>query len=241
MPTISLILRLKNEERFLPAVLTALSTQTFTDFEVIAVLNNSTDNTRAILQQFQANLTIHIHDLPDKFDYATACNFGAEQSSGEIIGYLSGHSVPIFDDYLEKGLVHFQEEKVAGVYGPVLPLDNASIWERVWYTAGLGTAVATARIARQQSVSYTEPRMGLLGNTNSLLRKKLWQAYPFQAAMADGGEDIDWALHYLQEGYIIVKDPRLAVKHSHGIGLVAFIRQFRHWQRVHNRAVQRNR
>ncbi|KKU43102.1 MAG: EpsG, partial [Berkelbacteria bacterium GW2011_GWA2_46_7] len=119
----SIILRLKNEQRFLPRVLEALSKQTYRDFEVIAVDSGSTDQTLDILDRFKDRVEISVYNIPpEDFTYPYACNYGAERSRGEIIGHLSGHSVPIRSDYIEAGIKHFSNRKIAGVYGPVLPL-----------------------------------------------------------------------------------------------------------------------
>lgn len=237
MPRVSLILRLKNQEQFLPAVLEALAGQTEKDFEIIAVDDNSTDKTSQILKDWEGRLDIKIFSLPGEFTYPKACNFGAQKATGEMIGYLSGHSVPVFPDFLEKGLRHFENPKVAGVYGPVLPLSNASIWERLYYTGGIGEKGAFQKISRQQPVSYDQPRLGLLGNTNSLLRRDLWAKRPFNETMVIGGEDTEWAGYWLKQGYVVVKEPHLAIRHSHGVGLWALIKQYRGWQKMYRRGL----
>src|SRR5579872_1618407 len=139
MAKVSLILRLKNEEEFLPKVLEGLEKQTFKDFEVIALDNSSTDKTVEILNEYQFRLKIKIYYIPqDKFNYPYACNLGAQKATGEIMGYLSGHSIPILNDYLEKGVTHFDDPKVAGVYGPVLPSTKATFSEWMYYTNLIG-------------------------------------------------------------------------------------------------------
>jgi rhamnosyltransferase len=105
MPKVSIILRLKNEEELLPQALNALCKQTFEDFEIIAVDNESTDKTKQILDSFKNKLSIKVINLPaNKFNYVYACNLGAQHSTGEIIGYLSGHSIPILNNYISRTL-----------------------------------------------------------------------------------------------------------------------------------------
>lgn len=238
-PFISIIIRTKNEERWLGDLLKRLTEQTFKNFEVIGVDSGSTDRTLAIYQQYSDSLDLKVeHIPPESFNYSYACNVGANMARGEIVGYLSGHCLPIWSDYLAIGLKHFDDPLVAGVYGSVLHLPDATFIEKVWYTAGLGTFIAKKLIAGSKPVVLTSPRLGLLGNTNSLIRRSLWQKYPFQERMKDGGEDTEWAVHFQRLGYTIVKVPRMAVYHSHGFGWSRFMKQRRHWRECYKKALQ---
>ena len=54
MPEVSIILPVYNEERHLQKTLSTLCTQTFRDFELLAVDDGSTDESRRILERFAA-------------------------------------------------------------------------------------------------------------------------------------------------------------------------------------------
>lgn len=54
IPLISVVIPALNEEKYLAACLTSLKKQTFTDFEIIVVDNNSTDNTAKVARSFGA-------------------------------------------------------------------------------------------------------------------------------------------------------------------------------------------
>ena len=54
MPEVSIILPVYNEERHLQKALSTLCTQTFRDFELLAVDDGSTDESRRILERFAA-------------------------------------------------------------------------------------------------------------------------------------------------------------------------------------------
>ena len=70
----------------------------------------------------------------------------------------------------------------------------------------------------------------MLGFTNALIRKELWDTYNFNEAYGAGGEDGDWANHWFQKGFYVIKDVNFAVFHSHYLGLLQWIAQFRHWR-----------
>ena len=236
MPKVSIIIRLKNEQEFLPKVLESLANQTYKDFEIIAVENCSTDKTLQILKDFQKELNITIVNLPaNKFTYSYASNLGAQHASGEIIGYLSGHSIPILEDYIASGVKHFSDERVAGVYGTVLPSSKATLSERLYYSAGLGYKNRLRLILSQQPKIIAKPQTGLLGNTNSFIRRSLWERYPFSDLLAFGGEDTGWAIHFMRLGYIIIREPHMVVEHSHGINLTKLIAEKVGWYRMYKK------
>lgn len=221
----SIIIRTRNEARYLGQVLAMLTKQSEADFEIIIVDSGSTDQTLEIAKSFEDKLDIKSYSItPDQFTYPQACNFGAEKSSSDYLLYLSGHSIPVGSDWLASALADFDNNKVAGVYGPVYPLDNASIWEKMLYFSGF---------LKVRKKTITKVRMGVLGNTNAVIRKDLWQQYHFdEKNYADGGEDGDWARHFLNLGYKIIFEPKFSVRHSHGLNLIRFIRQYRHWLKL---------
>ena len=55
-PLVSVVIPAYNEEKYLPACLEALSRQTFRDFEVVVVDNNSTDRTAEIARSLGARV-----------------------------------------------------------------------------------------------------------------------------------------------------------------------------------------
>ena len=54
-------------------------------------------------------------------------------------------------------------------------------------------------------------------DVNSCIRKRVWERIPF--SRVEFGEDIDWGLRVLREGYAIVYEPRARVLHSHNDSL----------------------
>ncbi|MCX6809206.1 MAG: glycosyltransferase family A protein [Candidatus Berkelbacteria bacterium] len=193
------------------------------DFEVIVVDSGSADRTLQIAESFQSKINLKIYKIkPNEFTYPYACNFAAQKASGDFLVYLSGHSVPINSEWLGNGLDNFKEERIAGIYGNIQPLPDASIWEKIYY--GFGFFKSKKIISKA--------RIGVLGNTNSIIRKNLWQQHLFDEGLIKGGEDTAWARYFLNKGYLIVRDPKFSVYHSHGLGLFKFLKQVRHWHKI---------
>jgi len=223
----SIIIRTKNEEKWLGECLSRLQSQTYQDFEILIIDSGSSDKTLAIAQSHQTK----IFSLPKKFTYPYASNYGCQKALGEkFFVFLSAHSLPISHTWLENGLKHFKENTVAGIYGGVEALPDASFWEWLFFNPLLGKL---SRKLRAQKI-IRKAGMGVLGCTNAIIRRDLWEKHPFDERYGNGGEDTAWARYWLEKKYIFVQDPRFNVLHSHGLGIIGLIQQFKHWKESDN-------
>jgi hypothetical protein len=74
--------------------------------------------------------------------------------------------------------------------------------------------------------------MGVMGFTNAIIRRDLWEKRKFNQDYGQGGEDSDWANYWFQQGYVAVLDEKFTVRHSHNLGPVGWFRQFQHWKSI---------
>ena len=95
---VSIIIRTKNEERWITPCLESIYNQTYKNFEVIIVDNNSTDKTVEKAKQFKISKIIKIK----KFLPGKAINLGIKKSKGEYVVILSAHAIPTNSMWLEK-------------------------------------------------------------------------------------------------------------------------------------------
>jgi CMP-N-acetylneuraminic acid synthetase len=199
-PTISIIVRTKNEERWIASCLDAIFAQDFKDFEVIVVDDKSNDKTLEILQRYAVKLTHFVEDyLPGR-----ALNTGIRESRGSYIVCLSGHCVPTNQQWLSNLLRNFSDDKVAGVYGRQEPLAYSSPRDKrdLWTIFGL-----------DRKVQFKD---SFFHNANSMIRRSMWDQHPFDE-QATNIEDRLWAKEILACGYCIVYEPEASVYHWHGI------------------------
>lgn len=223
----SIIIRTKNEAKRMGDVLSMLSKQTERDFEIIVVDSGSSDKTLDIVDNFKSDLDIKMYKIkPGEFTYPYACNFGAEKASGEFLVYISGHSIPINGKWLELGLKNFDDKNVGGIHGLVLASADASFWEKLLYFP--------SKFIRHKIIGK-RIHMGILGNTNAIIRRDLWQKHHFDESYVKGGEDGEMAKYILNHGYKIILDPAFTVRHSHGFGLVKFVKRYIEWIKMYNR------
>ena len=198
---ISVVIRTKNEERWIRQCLTAVSLQTYRPLEIILVDNNSTDGTVAIAKQ----LGCRILSIDDRdFTYGRALNRGIEVAKGDLVAVLSGHCIPLNEKWLSCFSAAFSDEMVAGVYGRQEPLPDSDPFDKrdLWTTFGLERRVQTKDI--------------FFHNANSIILRRVWDEVPFDAEIS-GVEDRDWAKKVLGRGYRIIYEPSASVYHHHGI------------------------
>lgn len=196
---VSIVIRTKNEERWISSCLRAVYAQEFSDFEVIVVDNMSTDGTLRRLREFPVKVVRQERYLP-----GLALNAGIRKSKGAFIVCLSGHCIPVARQWLGNLLRNFSDPTVAGVYGRQEPMAFSSDRDKrdLLITFGLDRRV-------QEKDSFFH-------NANSMLRRDLWEKVPFDEDVTNI-EDRVWAQAMLSAGHRIVYDPEASVYHWHGI------------------------
>src|SRR5215510_11653515 len=99
---ISIIIRTKNEERWITSCLQAVFDQDEKDVEVIVVDNHSTDKTVEKAKRFPVKVLDVDDYLPGK-----ALNVGFKEARGEFIVCLSAHCIPVNKEWLSNLLTNF--------------------------------------------------------------------------------------------------------------------------------------
>src|SRR3989339_1185175 len=96
-PRVSIIIRSKNEERWITPCLRSVFEQTCKDFEVVLVDNRSDDKTVEKARQFPGVRILNI----DKFLPGKSINMGVHSTTGEYVVMLSAHCIPKDEHWLE--------------------------------------------------------------------------------------------------------------------------------------------
>jgi rhamnosyltransferase len=220
----SIIIRTRNEEKWLSECLNRLRRQTYRDFEILIIDSGSSDRTLDIAKRHATRIL----SIPSEdFSYPYASNFGCRHAQGKkYFVFLSGHSLPLTDTWLEDGLSHFSDKKVAGVYGNVQALPGSGLWEWIFFNP----VPIFIRKKLGITIRKTASDMGVLGCTNAIIRIDLWKQHSFDERYGNGGEDTAWADYWLKRGYVIINDARFSVAHSHGLGFLGLIKQWKHWE-----------
>jgi glycosyltransferase involved in cell wall biosynthesis len=199
--SVSVIIRTKNEERWIGSCLDAVFNQDYPNFDVVVVDNESTDRTREIVARYHCTVRT-ISDA--EFNFSRALNLGIKASRGTLLAIISGHCIPANEQWLLRLSLDFADPLVAAVYGRQEPLpDSTSFDKRDLYTTfGLDR--------REQERDY------FFHNANSMICRKTWEQIPFSEEI-QGVEDRDWAKKALSGGKRIIYEPMARVYHHHGI------------------------
>jgi CMP-N-acetylneuraminic acid synthetase len=196
----SIIIRTKNEERWITQCLHGVFEQEYGDFEVILVDNESDDKTLEKAGQFKLAKVLKCTEyLPGK-----ALNIGIRESKGDYIVCLSGHCIPVNAKWLGNLLKDLEDLGVAGVYGRQEPMSFTPDSDKRDLTLVFGL---DRKVQQKDSFFH---------NANSAMRKETWRKYPFDEAVTNI-EDRVWAKKVLEQGYKIIYEPEASVYHYHGI------------------------
>ncbi|MDA9982378.1 glycosyltransferase [Gammaproteobacteria bacterium] len=198
-PLVSIVVRSKNEEKWVSSCLRAVFNQSYKNFEVILVDNQSTDKTVEKAMSYPVKVVIIKNYRPGK-----AISLGVQNSSGEIIVCLSAHCVPTNHNWLKNLIANLSEPDIAAVYGRQEPLSFSSPFDKrdLLITFGLDKRV--------------QVKDSFFHNANSALWRDTLDLYPFNEEVTNI-EDRVWATDMIKKGYKIIYEPEASVYHYHGI------------------------
>jgi rhamnosyltransferase len=197
----SIIIRTKNEERWISSCLSSVFDQTYKNIEIIIVDNESTDKTIKRTKKFKNIKYVNI----SKYFPGDALNKGIEASTGDYIVCLSGHCIPVNKYWLENLVSALEEnENYAGVYGRQEPMSFSTPSDKRDLLLVFGL---DRKIQKYDSFFH---------NANSILRKSLWTKIPFDSQITNI-EDRIWGQEMISLGYKLLYEPKASVYHYHGI------------------------
>ena len=201
-PLVSIIIRTKNEERWIDHCLSAVATQTIKNYEIVLVDNNSDDRSVKIAKKYTDKI-INVTDFyPGK-----AINEGIRASSGKFIVIISGHCIPKNNMWLEHLIEPLEKDQtglLAGVYGRQEPLSSSSPLDKRDLTVVFGLDERTQR------------KDSFFHNANSALKREMWDKFQFDENTTNI-EDRLWGAEVIRNGYHIFYTPHASVYHYHGI------------------------
>lgn len=196
---VSIIIRTKNEENWIPVCLDKIFKQNYKNFEVIIVDNNSTDRTVKRALEYNVKIIKIKKFLPGK-----AINLGIKKSKGDIIVCLSAHCIPVNNSWLKNLIKPLKNKQIAGSYGRQEPYSFSSDFDK---RDLLNTFGLDKKIQKKDSFFH---------NANSAFTKKIWKKFPFNEIITNI-EDRIWGNFVIKAGYKIFYNPDASVFHYHGI------------------------
>jgi rhamnosyltransferase len=196
----SIIVRAYNEQKYIGQLLKGIGQQTEKkEIEVILVDSGSKDETVNIAQ---INGVKVVHIPPEEFSFGRALNLGCKEAKGEFLIFASAHVYPVFNDWIEKIVAPFKDDKVAAVYGRQIGNEVTKFSEhqvfKKWFPL-------------HSNYDQTHP---FCNNANCAIRKSLWEEQPYNEALT-GLEDLEWAGKMMDKGYKICYEAEATIVHIH--------------------------
>jgi glycosyltransferase involved in cell wall biosynthesis len=202
---VSILIRTKNEERYIGQTLSALFSQSYKYYEVLIVDSGSTDRTLEISR----NYPVKIYEIKaEDFTWGYALNYGFQKAAGTYVICLSAHALPLSEDWLETLISNFDDKHIAAVMSNTLPWPDCNPFDR----RGL------LKKFNMQKQELTEDQPFIFGNTSSAIRKDIWKKIPFDESLSYC-EDHDWIAKVRKLNYRIIFEPNAKVYHSHNESL----------------------
>jgi len=106
-PIFTVIIPTYNREKFLKRTIDSILTQTFKDFELIIVDDGSTDNTRGLIEAYNDNRIVYIHQ--GNSGCCAAKNIGLHNAKGEYIAFCDSDDTWM-PQKLEKHIQKYRED-----------------------------------------------------------------------------------------------------------------------------------
>lgn len=195
----SIIIRTKNEEKWLEDCIKSIKQQDYKFWEIIVVDNYSTDKTEKICKKNNIKVLKIKYFKPGK-----AINIGIKASSGNYLIILSAHCIPQTKSWLSNFIKKINIRKIAAVYGRQIPLKSSSNQTKRDLKIVFGL---------DEKIQKKDP---YFNNANSCIKRNVWLKYPFDENLTNI-EDRIWAKNILKKGWNILYTPSSCVYHYHGI------------------------
>jgi glycosyltransferase involved in cell wall biosynthesis len=206
---VSIIVRAYNEEEHFEKLLLGIQAQRRKPDEIVLVDSGSTDSTVEIGHRYGCRVVpIDKHE----FTFGRALNRGCEAAIGDVCVFVSAHVYPLYNDWLEKLIAPFEDDRVVLTYGrqrggDVNKFSEGQIFAR-WFPPH----------STFPQTSY------FCNNANAAIRRSTWESVPYDE-MLTGLEDLAWAKAAQARGGLIAYLAEAEIVHLHD----------ETWEQVQNR------
>ncbi len=184
-PRFSIVIPCFNEGKFIGRTLESLSQQSFKDFEVIVVDNNSYDNTIQVAKSYGVKV-----ERESRRGVCWAREAGTQAANGEIV--ISTDADTVFkENWLEKIDLTFRNNECIAVAGPCAYHDGP--WWAKLYPKLLFGAVATYNRITGKVFYVTA--------TNLAFKKMVWSGY--DTSLTQGGDEVGLLNSLQKKGKVV--------------------------------------
>jgi glycosyltransferase involved in cell wall biosynthesis len=197
----SVIIRTFNEQKFLGQLLTKLEAQDrkISDLEIVIVDSGSTDKTLDIAERHGCRMT---HIPQSDFTFGRSLNYGCRLAKGNYLAFISGHCLPVNNQWLDELVRPLHEGSAAYVYGRQQAAGTTRFSEKCHF--------------EKWFPDYPKiPQNGYFcNNANSAILRTTWESNRFDEELT-GLEDMFLAKRLVEQGEKIAYAASASVYHIH--------------------------
>jgi glycosyltransferase involved in cell wall biosynthesis len=117
-PSVSVLVIVRNAEKYIGACISSILNQSFNDFEVIVVDDSSSDNTGKIIATF-SDKKIKYFRNEKWLGISPSRNRSVKYAAGEYLFFTDGDCT-VSKNWIEEGLKYLEDEDVVGVEGMII-------------------------------------------------------------------------------------------------------------------------
>jgi glycosyltransferase involved in cell wall biosynthesis len=198
VPSISIIIRCKNEAHAIEETLRRISEQDIDlPYETIVVDSGSTDGTLAIAGRYRTR----IFEIPAQdFTFGYALNYGIERAEGTIIVNVSAHCTPTDTAWLKELVAPLRGGEAGATFGRQVAIKGVNAFEEV---------SLNKHFPEHDDIKGRLP----FSNANCAFLKEMWVDTRFDEELPSW-EDYLWYL-LMKDKYGFRYCPKGAVYHTH--------------------------
>jgi len=197
---VSVIIRTYNEGLYITNLLRAIKQQEYPNIEIILVDSESTDDTVKLAEQYCDKI---VGIKKSDFTFGYSLNKGIENSTGDFLVLVSAHTEPCDNTWITNLISPLLNPNIIMVYGKQIGDKNSRYPEFTDLNRTFADKPKTLNAPNYFS-----------HNANSSLTKRAWEQYKFNEFLS-GQEDIDWAKHWMKQGFSVYYEPKASIVHSH--------------------------
>jgi glycosyltransferase involved in cell wall biosynthesis len=213
-PSVSVVVPVKDGERYLEELLDALAREGVD--EILVIDSGSRDRSLEIARAAGVEL---LEIEPSEFGHGRTRNLGAERTSGELICFLTQDATPVPGWAAAYREAFALDARIGAAYGPHLPRADSSPMiarELTEFFAGFSPD-GQPRVQRPGDPAF-------LSNVNACYARACWEEVRFREVAYS--EDQAFGAALLEAGWTKVYQPDAAVLHAHDYGPVEFMRRY---------------
>jgi succinoglycan biosynthesis protein ExoA len=221
LPFVSVIVPVRNEERYVGECLTCLAGQDYPPdrFEVLVVDGRSTDRSREVAEPFLRNgaMDVRLLDNPDKTT-ARALNIGIKEARGELIARVDAHAAPAHD-FLSESVAALRASGADAVGGPIRSVGRGLVGEAIALAMSFPFGIGNAAFRYSEREQYTDTV------PFPTYRRDVFERVGLFEDIA-AGEDDEFHLRLGERGGRLLLTPRIGVVYHPRSSISGLVRQY---------------